>query len=88
MDPRFVDDGSPELLEAILRQGCHLRSAGPIEEEPVEEVSHERIAGGVDAAIDIGVVDEKIDPAHTRSKLTQALAEAPHRRGRHKNIPL
>lgn len=49
---------------------------------------HERIAGGVDAAIDIGVVDEKIDPAHTRSKLTQALAEAPSRRGRHKNIPL
>ena len=41
-----------------------------------------------DSAIDIGVVDEKIDPAHTRSKLTQALAEAPARRGRHKNIPL
>lgn len=49
---------------------------------------HERIAGGVDSAIDIGVVDEKIDPAHTRSKLTQALALAPARRGRHKNIPL
>jgi len=51
-------------------------------------VEHERIAGGVDAAIEIGVVDEKIDPAHTRSKLTQTLAEAPVRRGRHKNIPL
>jgi acetyl-CoA/propionyl-CoA carboxylase carboxyl transferase subunit len=49
---------------------------------------HERIAGGVDSAIDIGVVDEKIDPAHTRSKITEALAEAPARRGRHKNIPL
>ncbi|MGO8963374.1 acyl-CoA carboxylase subunit beta [Mycobacterium sp.] len=49
---------------------------------------HERMAGGVDNAIDIGVVDEKIDPAHTRSKLTAALAEAPARRGRHKNIPL
>jgi acetyl-CoA/propionyl-CoA carboxylase carboxyl transferase subunit len=49
---------------------------------------HERIAGGVDSAIEIGVVDEKIDPAHTRSKVTQALAEAPARRGRHKNIPL
>ena len=48
---------------------------------------HERIAGGVDSAIEIGVVDEKIDPAHARSKLTQALAEAPTRRGRHKNIP-
>ncbi|WP_167100546.1 acyl-CoA carboxylase subunit beta [Mycobacterium sp. DL592] len=49
---------------------------------------HERIAGGVDSAIEIGVVDEKIDPSHTRSKVTQALAEAPGRRGRHKNIPL
>lgn len=49
---------------------------------------HERLAGGVDAAIEIGVVDEKIDPAHTRSKITEALAEAPARRGRHKNIPL
>ena len=49
---------------------------------------HERIAGGVDSAIEIGVVDAKIDPAQTRSVLTQALAEAPARRGRHKNIPL
>jgi acetyl-CoA/propionyl-CoA carboxylase carboxyl transferase subunit len=49
---------------------------------------HERLAGGVDNAIDIGVVDEKIDPAHTRSKITAALAQAPARRGRHKNIPL
>ncbi|WP_328357860.1 acyl-CoA carboxylase subunit beta [Mycobacterium sp. NBC_00419] len=51
-------------------------------------VEHERIAGGVDSAIEIGVVDEKIDPSHTRSRVTQALAEAPGRRGRHKNIPL
>jgi acetyl-CoA/propionyl-CoA carboxylase carboxyl transferase subunit len=51
-------------------------------------LEHERIAGGVDSAIEIGVVDEKIDPAHTRSKITQALAEAPARRGRHKNIAL
>jgi len=49
---------------------------------------HDRIAGGVDSAIELGVVDDKIDPAHTRSVLTQALAEAPARRGRHKNIPL
>ena len=31
---------------------------------------HERIAGGVDCAIEIGVVDEEDRPAHTRSKLT------------------
>ena len=51
-------------------------------------LEHEAMAGGVDSAIEIGVVDEKIDPKHTRSVLTQALAQAPARRGRHKNIPL
>ena len=68
-----------------------LAAAPEDEREALHEelaAEHERIAGGVDSAIEIGVVDEKIDPSHTRSKLTQALAEAPHRRGRHKNIPL
>jgi len=68
-----------------------LAAAPDDEREALHEelaAEHERIAGGVDSAIEIGVVDEKIDPAHTRSKLTQALAEAPARRGRHKNIPL
>ncbi len=49
---------------------------------------HEAIAGGVGRAMSIGVVDELIDPATTRSTLAQALASAPARRGRHKNIPL
>ena len=68
-----------------------LAAAPDDEREALHEelaAEHERITGGVDSAIDIGVVDEKIDPAHTRSKLTQALAEAPHSRGQHKNIPL
>ncbi|MGB3772858.1 MAG: acyl-CoA carboxylase subunit beta [Rhodococcus sp. (in: high G+C Gram-positive bacteria)] len=49
---------------------------------------HEAIAGGVERAVAIGVVDAIIDPALTRSTLTRALADAPARRGRHKNIPL
>nr|WP_206027656.1 acyl-CoA carboxylase subunit beta [Rhodococcus kroppenstedtii] len=49
---------------------------------------HEAIAGGVDRAVGIGVVDAVIDPGTTRSTLTRALAEAPARRGRHNNIPL
>ena len=36
----------------------------------------------------VAIFDAKIDPAHTRGALTQALAGAPPRRGRHKNIPL
>jgi acetyl-CoA/propionyl-CoA carboxylase carboxyl transferase subunit len=68
-----------------------LAAAAPEDREALHEelaIEHERIAGGVDSAIEIGVVDAKIDPPHTRSVLTQALAEAPARRGRHKNIPL
>ncbi len=52
----------------------------------VEE--HERLAGGVERALSIGVVDEVIDPAHTRRRLAEALAAAPVGRGHHGNIPL
>jgi acetyl-CoA/propionyl-CoA carboxylase carboxyl transferase subunit len=49
---------------------------------------HERIAGGVNRAREIGVVDEVVDPAHTRRRLVAALAAAPSGRGAHGNIPL
>jgi len=49
---------------------------------------HERIAGGVNRALAIGVVDEVIDPAQTTRKLVEALAAAPAGRGAHGNIPL
>lgn len=51
-------------------------------------VEHETIAGGVDRAVAIGVVDEVIEPAKTRSIVAKALAAAPALRGNHKNIPL
>jgi acetyl-CoA/propionyl-CoA carboxylase carboxyl transferase subunit len=61
-----------------------------VEAELAEE--HERIAGGVERAVEIGVVDEIVDPATTRSALAAALVEAVHvqgvRRGAHGNIPL
>jgi acetyl-CoA/propionyl-CoA carboxylase carboxyl transferase subunit len=50
---------------------------------------HERIAGGVDKAVEIGVVDEIITPAATRSALAAAIRTADTGvRGRHTNIPL
>lgn len=49
---------------------------------------HEKIAGGVDRAVAIGVVDEVIKPAQTRRRLAEALAAAPAGRGAHSNIPL
>jgi acetyl-CoA/propionyl-CoA carboxylase carboxyl transferase subunit len=49
---------------------------------------HEQIAGGVDRAVAIGVVDEVIKPTQTRRRLAEALAAAPAGRGGHGNIPL
>ncbi len=49
---------------------------------------HELIAGGVARAINIGVVDDVIDPAQTRRRIGEVLASAPAGRGHHRNIPL
>jgi acetyl-CoA/propionyl-CoA carboxylase carboxyl transferase subunit len=49
---------------------------------------HERIAGGVNRALQIGVVDEVVEPSQTKRRLVAALAAAPAGRGAHGNIPL
>jgi len=53
---------------------------------------HERIAGGVEKAVEIGVVDEVVEPTATRSAIARAIAEASPLggvlRGAHGNIPL
>jgi acetyl-CoA/propionyl-CoA carboxylase carboxyl transferase subunit len=48
----------------------------------------DRVSGGIAKAVEIGAVNEVIEPARTRTALVQALASAPHRRGSHGNIPL
>lgn len=47
-----------------------------------------RVAGGVNRALEIGVVDEVIEPTKTRQRLAEAIAAAPSARGAHGNIPL
>jgi acetyl-CoA/propionyl-CoA carboxylase carboxyl transferase subunit len=50
---------------------------------------HAAIAGGVDRAVEIGVVDEVVEPSRTRAALAAAVAAADtHHRGAHGNIPL
>jgi acetyl-CoA/propionyl-CoA carboxylase carboxyl transferase subunit len=49
---------------------------------------HEKISGGVARAVEIGAVDEIIEPSLTRSALAKIIASTPHRRGTHGNIPL
>jgi acetyl-CoA/propionyl-CoA carboxylase carboxyl transferase subunit len=50
--------------------------------------AHQDVAGGVDRALRIGVVDEVITSAQTRYRVAEALASAPAGRGHHGNIPL
>ena len=49
---------------------------------------HEKISGGVTRAVEIGAVDEIIEPSLTRSALAKIIAGMPQSRGAHGNIPL
>lgn len=49
---------------------------------------HEQIAGGLQRAQDLGVIDEVVEPPKTRRAIAQAIAEATPARGAHGNIPL
>jgi acetyl-CoA/propionyl-CoA carboxylase carboxyl transferase subunit len=57
-----------------------------LREQLVEE--HTRVAGGVNRALEIGVVDDVVKPEETRVRIAEALAGAPAARGAHGNIPL
>ena len=58
------------------------------ETETALAAEHERTVGGLQRALDLGVIDEIIDPAQTRQAIARAIAEAPQARGGHRNIPL
>ncbi len=49
---------------------------------------HERLAGGLQRAIDLGLVDAVVHPDRSRGALAAALQAAPAARGGHGNIPL
>lgn len=72
----------------------HRRRLAEVDETEVAEVEqqladeHDRLSGGLPRAVEIGVVDEIVEPSRTRSAVATALAEAPARRGEHGNIPL
>lgn len=49
---------------------------------------HEVISGGIDRAVEMGVVDEVVEPSVTRSTVAKVLLDTPGVRGAHGNIPL
>jgi acetyl-CoA/propionyl-CoA carboxylase carboxyl transferase subunit len=58
------------------------------EVETALATAHESASGGVQRAVELGLVDEVIEPDRTRSAVSAALAAAPAGRGAHGNIPL
>ncbi|MEV4576921.1 carboxyl transferase domain-containing protein [Nonomuraea jabiensis] len=67
-------------------------AAAPEEERAELEqrlaAEHEKLAGGLDRARELGVIDEVIKPEETRGAIAKLLAQATPARGAHGNIPL
>ncbi len=80
----------PEAAVDVLHRRELGRADGPARERLRAELAERqrRTAGGVDRALEIGVVDAVVEPARTREHLVRALAAVPDRRGRHTNIPI
>ncbi|GAA4700983.1 acyl-CoA carboxylase subunit beta [Phytohabitans rumicis] len=81
--------GASAAVNILYRK--KLAAAPPEEREAlrtqlIEEQT--RVAGGVNRALEIGVVDDVIKPSETRRRIAEALAAAPAARGAHGNIPL
>ena len=72
----------------------HRRTLASVPPEDLHEAEtrlaaeHEATAGGLQRALDLGVIDAIIDPAQTRQELARVIAEAPQLKGHHANIPL
>ena len=68
-----------------------LAEVPPESREQVElelAAEHEVISGGIKRAIELGVVDEVVDPIATKRTVAQILWDTPGVRGVHGNIPL
>jgi acetyl-CoA/propionyl-CoA carboxylase carboxyl transferase subunit len=72
----------------------HRRTLASVPPERLHEAEtelaaeHEATAGGLQRAVELGVIDAIIEPDQTRHELARAIAEAPQLKGNHANIPL
>ena len=72
----------------------HRRRLAEVPQESREQVElelaaeHEVISGGIARAVEMGVVDEVVEPAHTRRRVAEVILDTPGVRGQHGNIPL
>ncbi len=81
--------GAVAAVRILHRRTLASVPAGRLHEAEAElAAEHEATVGGLQRAIDLGVIDAIIEPRATRQELARAIAEAPQLRGSHANIPL
>jgi len=81
--------GSVAAIRVLHKRKLAAVPADKLREAEAElAAEHEATVGGLARAVEVGVVDAVISPADTVTAIVEALAAAPARRGRHKNIPL
>ncbi|MGI5236959.1 acyl-CoA carboxylase subunit beta [Dactylosporangium sp. CA-139066] len=81
--------GASAAVNVLHRR--RLAAAAPDEREDLRArlvAEQTETAGGVHRALEIGVVDELVEPSATRRRIAAALADAPSAHGAHGNIPL
>lgn len=72
----------------------HRRKLADVPAESREQVElelaaeHEQLTGGIQRAVDLGMVDEIVEPGLTKRAVALMLKRAPGTRGHHGNIPL
>ncbi|MEV4496193.1 carboxyl transferase domain-containing protein [Micromonospora arborensis] len=85
-----VDVMGPEAAVGVLHRRA-LSAAPEADRERLRReltTEHRRISGGTRRGVELGMIDEVIDPAASRRRIAEALATAPAGRGSHGNIPL
>jgi acetyl-CoA/propionyl-CoA carboxylase carboxyl transferase subunit len=79
-------EASVRILHRRALAAADEQSRDPLLADLVQE--HLRTVGGVDLGVEIGVVDEIIEPSRTRRRIAETLAGLPSARGEHGNLPL
>ncbi len=86
----IVDVMSPQAAVQITRRRDIASLPEDGRDEAIAEFAaeHSELTGGLERAVNAGIIDEVIDPATTRSTLINLLATSSASRSRKKNIPL
>jgi acetyl-CoA/propionyl-CoA carboxylase carboxyl transferase subunit len=88
-DAEIAVMGPEAAVDIVHRKALAQAPAGQREALRTQLIARQRTtAGSVGRAVEMGVVDEVIDPSQTRRKLAEALASIPRQRGTHGNIPI